>query len=76
MRSPDSSWPDQEFVVFVGPDLKFAVFSLGFVDFVVFVGLGWPGLEAEGSRLQLARPRISFFCWPRSEICSFLFGFC
>ena len=58
LRDPDSSRPDQELVVFVGPDLRFAVFSMVFVDFVVFVGLGWPGLGAEGFRFQPGRPRI------------------
>ena len=45
LRGFDSSRPDQEFGDFVGPRLKFAVFSsLRFVAFVVYVGLIWPGL--------------------------------
>ena len=71
LRDLDSSRPDQEFVFYVGPDLRFVGFSLVFVD--LFFLLVWAGLAWGLRGFDSSRPDQVFrvFIWPRSEICCF-----
>ena len=71
LKDLDSSRPDQEFVVYVGPDLRFVGFSLVFVD--LFFLLVWAGLAWGLRGFDSSRPDQEFgdFVGPRLKFAFF-----